>query len=844
MLTLGVWGATTEGSPPDDPLTQTRPSLPPGVQAGDYVRAVVKLYSEGKQSQAGPYLKAAQDFRDLLSPEEQATLDQYSQAMTAGSTGQPSAAVMVPGGAAPESSTRQRAIGLVASARAALNAGQIEQARQLAQEAQSLSAPFAAEEDNPARVLADIEKVAGGGVGLGGRNTSPDPKQQAAWLLKSAREQIRLGQLDVAANLVAQAKAIDVRWTLFDDTPAKVEADLEKARAKAPAVQPVTADQATVGDRKVGKQKLKDARAALDAGDYDRAEAIAREVESWGLHFTVLEDSPEKILAATRAVRGREQARRNAQSPANSEVYGSLVTEARQMLSQGRMDEAEARAIQAQQLGVVPPVTADRAEEVLHDIAMMRARGNSAPAQVGAEPASVAVEREANQLLSQSQFDAAAAKFAEAEKLRAQEAGLPPELATASIGTAPAAVDPGIRRTDGGPEAPADLAPLGANPGQEPAPMPLGEPSPVVDALAEARALLASGNYAAARQAAQQAKDGGAGIEAENLLAQIVATQQQAAVSLYEAALDGIRKGDIARSRALLMELSTSDLDEATAQKVQDLLMKLPGDDAGKAQVGVGTVEDAETIKAMQMNAEVGTKVAEARRLMETDPAEAIRVLESSLAAVKAAGQAVQAQLNSIGAQVMPRIGDVLQTLSSPLNGQFNAIDQWIIANTPLDDIVSLYTKYMSPYLNSVAYELQSTLFLGDEMAGFAKLGSFANELAPAFPKVEVAVEGAAAAAPKLSSSVGGVAAGLGKAVPLGSGLSVPVSWTSATAQAGSGVTAIGNATSISAAAEGAVGGNMPVAPPFAQFVNAGNGRRTPAYGHRLTFMTRPPAAG
>lgn len=174
---------------------------------------------------------------------------------------------------------------------------------------------------------------------------------------------------------------------------------------------------------------------------------------------------------------------------------------------------------------------------------------------------------------------------------------------------------------------------------------------------------------------------------------------------------------------------------------------------------------------------------------------------------------------------------------------QFNAIDQWIVANTPLDDLVPLYSKYISPYLNSVAYELQSTLFLGDEMAGFAKLGTFANDVAPVFPKVEAAAEGAAAALPKLSSSVGGVAGGLGNSVPIGK-LSVPVSWTSATAPAGQGVTAIGNATSISAAAEGAVGSNMPVAPPFGQFVNAGNGRRTPAYGHRLTFMTRPPAAG
>ncbi|MDP7706551.1 MULTISPECIES: PPE family protein [unclassified Mycobacterium] len=224
-----------------------------------------------------------------------------------------------------------------------------------------------------------------------------------------------------------------------------------------------------------------------------------------------------------------------------------------------------------------------------------------------------------------------------------------------------------------------------------------------------------------------------------------------------------------------------------------------------------------------------------------TDPG---ALVDQAIAGFKGAGQAVQAQLNSVGAQLMPRVGDLLQTLSSPLNGQFTAIDQWLVANTPLDDLVPLYSKYISPYMSAFAQGLQDTLFVGDEVAGFSKLGSVANDLFTTAQAAEKAAQAAAAAAPKLSSSVGGVAAGLGRAVPLSSGLSVPVSWTSATAQAGSGVTAIGNATSISAAAEGAVGSSMPVAPPFGQFVNAGNGRRTPAYGHRLTFMTRPPAAG
>ena len=73
-------------------------------------------------------------------------------------------------------------------------------------------------------------------------------------------------------------------------------------------------------------------------------------------------------------------------------------------------------------------------------------------------------------------------------------------------------------------------------------------------------------------------------------------------------------------------------------QKVQDLLLKLPKDGSGgKATASDVPTTDAESLKAQQLNAEVGTKVAEARRLMETDPEKAIALLQTTLASVKAA---------------------------------------------------------------------------------------------------------------------------------------------------------------------------------------------------------------
>ncbi|VBA45271.1 putative PPE family protein PPE51 [Mycobacterium attenuatum] len=186
----------------------------------------------------------------------------------------------------------------------------------------------------------------------------------------------------------------------------------------------------------------------------------------------------------------------------------------------------------------------------------------------------------------------------------------------------------------------------------------------------------------------------------------------------------------------------------------------------------------------------------------------------------------------------------MLQTLSSPING--TAIDQWIIANTPFDDIVPLYSKYLSPYMNFVSAELSGGNAIGNDVGGIPGIANLARELFPATQAVEGAAQAAGAAtagaAANLPGGVGGVAASLGKAIPLG-GLSVPASWTTAPGTTNPMVAALTNATTIPATTPAAANGT-PVAPPFGQFVNSGRGRKLPSYGFRLTFMTKPPAAG
>ena len=138
-------------------------------------------------------------------------------------------------------------------------------------------------------------------------------------------------------------------------------------------------------------------------------------------------------------------------------------------------------------MNVVPGLTADRAETVLHDIAM--ARVQSAPgspaatpaalaASTTAEPPSAVAEREANALLDKGDQARAAAKFAESEKLRSKEtsqaaAGLAlaavPATAGPPVVDAAPAVDASVQKSSGAEPA---TEPVLAAPGADGSPAP------------------------------------------------------------------------------------------------------------------------------------------------------------------------------------------------------------------------------------------------------------------------------------------------------------------------------------------------------------------------------------
>src|SRR5208283_94893 len=316
------------------------------------------------------------------------------------------------------------------------------------------------------------------------------------WLLHEAREQMAQGNFDAAEKKIAEAEAIDIKWGLFDDTPTKVRNDLNKERPKNLASTSKPA-QSLPHNRENAHALLREARAALANHQIDQAEAIAQEVKSWNLSYGFFGENPDKVAAAARALRKRDKIRNTpTRERASQGVYDVLVQESRQLMKLGKLNEAEAKALQAQRMNVVPALTADRAESVLHDIAMARVRsGSGSPAATpAAEPPSLVAEHEANDLLNKGDQAKAAAKFVESEKLRDKESG------RAAIGqaleTAAPSVDASIQKSSGAESAtePLPAAPGAAGsptPDQPAAPAPDSQPKPEPPAQGDAPGALA-----------------------------------------------------------------------------------------------------------------------------------------------------------------------------------------------------------------------------------------------------------------------------------------------------------------------------------------------------------------
>jgi hypothetical protein len=273
------------------------------------------LFNTRRYDLAGKYLDAAQMYSDRLTASEQTVLevyreklDEYRRDLLAAKPSAQSRAEGSPRGVERRVDARVVPVGLASSPAADVVREPPERSEPVAdvsleptpatRKAETRSA------DPPPRLGLDRGPV----YGSASWRDSATEKEKARWLMQLAREQIYKGHYDLAEQAIAEAKSMDVKWTVFDETPEKMTEALLKAKDKKAKETTNPTDQPR--DRRASKIRLRDARAALAGNDLDRAESIAREVKSWQLSYGFFDDTPERVSAAVADARHREAVRK------------------------------------------------------------------------------------------------------------------------------------------------------------------------------------------------------------------------------------------------------------------------------------------------------------------------------------------------------------------------------------------------------------------------------------------------------------------------------------------------------------------------------------------------------
>jgi type II secretory pathway component GspD/PulD (secretin) len=497
--------------------------------------------------------------------------------------GEPSAPRVGP---APVSKDQELARQYLQQGRKALREGQLEQARDLATKAAALKVDLDWWDDNPAKLLADVQRAQDARRATakqdGGEQAdkAPTPREDARTLLQKGREAYAAGRIDEAYQLAQKAKvAPSGGWGLFErDTPDKLLKDVEKVRARR--------------DQEEAARLLGQGRQLLEQGDLDGASRAALRAQTLHGPYSVwdLGDRPSKLLEDVE--NARKKGRKNivppvpptggvAQNdgagrwpagqgpgaapatPAVKEQARKVLAEARQLQASGKIVEARHKALEAQRLPAAFAPDEDRPEKALIDLAGIARRQidgwvSQADDNVRKGQTDPRAYGEADRLLAQAQGLARQfqldthlidSKLAWVRQARGQ---------TGVAGnTTPGRSNPDIVRTtvsDGGPQ----------NRGRE--------------LLAKARLEIRSGNTNAARRLVEEVYKGPYGLqtEAENMLRSIDTEEfeqrRREARRTFEAGNSAFRRGDYKHAAIIFRSLDHKLLDERQQARLREVM--------------------------------------------------------------------------------------------------------------------------------------------------------------------------------------------------------------------------------------------------------------------------------
>ncbi|HTU19011.1 MAG TPA: hypothetical protein VMG10_13200, partial [Gemmataceae bacterium] len=245
--------------------------------------------------------------------------------------------------------------------------------------------------------------------------------------MRQARAALARGDLDAAEALAHEADQLHAPLAPQDDSPRKIFEDLDKARRDP-------------------KNLLLASRAALQNGQLDRAEQLARSAEKQSSPFTfMLGDSPSKVLKEIQAARRQtpasgQQSAQGANTPsqtdetlalrsagvspalpaANAEKARALVRQGREALAQGDVVQARKCAEQASTLRAGLHWSEDNPDRLLEDITRSTSKAQPPAGAAASAGASLKTKEEALALLKKGREQLDRGELEEANKTAAR----------------------------------------------------------------------------------------------------------------------------------------------------------------------------------------------------------------------------------------------------------------------------------------------------------------------------------------------------------------------------------------------------------------------------------------
>ena len=395
------------------------PALEDLVQRSDKEKALAYLVQAKQSMQKGDYEVARAKVLQAKQLNVSYTLFEERPEHILAEIERKSATVTIAGAkpAAPQESETQPAIAqadslhskaqaLLKAARVDITAGRFDDARTKATEAGKLDVTYGLFDDRPELVLSDLDQISQQATIANNGTTTPTPtpnqdakKQQATSMLAQAREALKNGDLVSAREIAKQASQIDVTYELFEDRPELVTAEIDRvvARqnlAKAAVEQPTqdanNAEDALKAETYAqAQQLLKEARAAVAAGDLDAATAKAKQAETLQASYRLFDDRPDLVMNDIDRVRSQAAIATAPEASADADpsmAAQELLKQARADVAAGRLTVAREKAEQAQKLSSEYSEFEDRPELVIAEINRILRNGEQAAPVAQANP--------------------------------------------------------------------------------------------------------------------------------------------------------------------------------------------------------------------------------------------------------------------------------------------------------------------------------------------------------------------------------------------------------------------------------------------------------------------------